>query len=121
MTVLYNADISGSGIATFSATRVQFVEVRIDDPGYEARPLDVSNPDFYLRIGWFSLGATNDLVDTVERTYWDAPVWIDFLSFRWTPRPQAEAYPIVEFGVWADSFRWALKPGAEGRVLVYGY
>lgn len=121
MTTLALTDISGNGTASFTATRVQFMEVRIDNPGYEARPLDASNPDFFLRIGWITLGATNDLVDLVSRTYWDAPIWIDFLAFRWTPRPQAETYPIVEFGVWADTVRWALKSGASGRLLVYGF
>lgn len=119
MTVLFSDDISGSGSASWTGQHVQYALVRIITVGSLARPLETADPDHFLRLGWISWGALITGDDAIERVYYDPPVWIDFLNWRWHPDPQVWTDP-TDFSIWASHIRWSLQYGTTAHLLVSG-
>lgn len=120
MTVYADLDISGQGEQSFGGGRqINFALIHLSDPGPAARPIGL-DIDHFLRIGYIAFGADSDAIDfPTSRTYWSAPIWIDFLNFLYHPVPTLQSPP-VDFAFWASRVRWSLGPGAAGHLFVSG-
>lgn len=119
MAVLYEANVSGTGIATFSATRVQYILFATTTIGSEAKAASVRDDDYMLRIGWITLGVEVAIPDVITAEFWRAPWWINFLNTEISSIPQTD-YLANDFGIWADRVRWSLTTGLEAHLLVVG-
>lgn len=119
MAVLYEADVSGTGIATFSPTRVQYMLFATLTIGSVARPVASRDDDFVLRLGWLTLGVEVSIPDVITAEFWREPWWLNFLNMEISAIPQTD-YLANDFGIWADRVRWSLTPGAEGHLMVVG-
>lgn len=119
MTVMLERDIVGSGAdALVGTNNLLFIAVQVTAVGGDARPLEVTDPDHYLRLGWFSVGDNFSVGVGPLTNWWRAPVWVDFLDFLWTPIPSGNgAGPLF---LQATQFRWSLTLGTEAHVLVFG-
>jgi hypothetical protein len=107
--VLYEADISGSGIASFSGDLVDHIRVHVTTMPLLAEALDATQPYEVIRVGWVALageyseGAEGDLQYCFEK------LWIEFTKqLIWTSVP---AHP-------AAFLRWKIWPGGVVHVLV---
>lgn len=119
MAVLYEADVTDQGIATFSPTRVQYMLFATMTIGSEAKAVSVRDDDYMLRIGWITLGVLVTIPDVIEAEFWRAPWWINFLNTEISAIPQTDS-SANDFGIWADRVRWSLTNGLEGHLLVVG-
>lgn len=120
MTVYADQAISGSGEVNFTlGVRLNYALVHVYVAPYDSRPLEVGDPDHMLRMGWIAFGADTDVIDATSRTYWSAPVWLDFLDTIWHPIPTTDSLA-NDFGVWASRVRWSLGLGGSAWLYVYG-
>jgi hypothetical protein len=117
--VLLDRDIANSGADSLSGgTGVLFVSVQVLTVGGEARPLEVADPDHYLRLGWFSLGDHFSVETGPELDWWRAPVYVDLLNTLWTPVPTDS--PGGSLTVQCTRIRWSLGPGTTAHLHVFG-
>jgi hypothetical protein len=120
MAQLVEQHISGNGEANFSGSSVAFILVHLTVLGPDVFVRDLGNPDQLIKAGWLSLGSTTDLVESTSHTYWNKPIWLDFVDFIWHPYPTNQHGNPPDFGVWADTIRWALSPDTEADIIVWG-
>lgn len=114
---LFDSDITGSGMADFgSSTTVNYALVHLTALGGFVREVDLADTDHVLRAGWFCFAHKEILDDLSERFYWDAPIFIDFVNFRWHTNPAVMASQDGFF--YAAAVRWHLSAGTEGHLLV---
>ena len=120
MTVYADQSISGAGQVNFGGgVQIQFALVHVVTIPLEARPLESLSPDHYLRVGWIALGNDSDVIDATNRTYWTAPLWIDFLDWQWHPIPTRDP-GTFDLTVWASRIRWQLGAGGLAWLRVEG-
>lgn len=119
MAVLFEGDVSDTGVATFSPTRVQYMLFATLTIGLQAKPVSARDEDFVLRLGWITLGVHVVIPDVIEADFWREPWWINFLNQEVSSVPQTD-YLANDFGIWADRVRWSITPAAEGHLLVVG-
>lgn len=116
---MFEDDVFGSGHASLSgSSSVIFVAAHVLVVPWEARPLEVDDPDHYLRMGWFSLGDHFSVPgDATVRDWWRAPVWLDFLDSLWTPIPSGGAATTT---VQATQIRWSIGNPGVVHLYVFG-
>lgn len=119
MAILVERDISGTGIETFTATRVNWILFATLTIGYEAKPASARDSDYVLRLGWLALGSLLTIPDVITAEFWRAPEWINFLNTEVSSIPQVD-YLANDFGTWADRIRWSLSGGCEAHIVVSG-
>lgn len=120
MTLLLDAEISGSNQYNFSGNMVQYMLVYLDVLGPDVRVTDLNNVDQIGFAGWLSLGSDSEYQGSPTRTYWNERIWINFQAFQWHPIPTVHAFDTPDFAVWASRIRWALSPGTHGFLQVIG-
>ena len=109
MAVLYEADLSDDGIATFAGDAVDHVRINVTTLPPRADALDVTAPHEVIRVGWIALGGTYAEGDEGELTYNYEKMWIEFdQQLMWTSVP---SHP-------ASHIRWRIWPGGVVHVLV---
>ena len=119
MAILFESDVSGSGSASFSPTRVNYMLFHTTLVGPIPKPLAMADFDHCLRIGWLTLGVNVDIPEIGPIEYWRPPIWINFFDTEWSAIPQTDV-SANDFGTWADTVRWGLSNGVEGHLLVVG-
>lgn len=120
MTVLLDAEISGSGQVNFGGAQVQYVLVHLDHIGPEGFVADLTNSDQLLKAGYFALGSRDSYGTSVEHVFWTERIWINWMDFQWHPIPTVHPFDGTDFCVWASDIRWALSPETHGFILVIG-
>jgi len=119
MTVLYDADISGSGSAAVPVGHNTWYValLHISAVGPEARPIGI-DPDHYMRLGWWTTGGISNVIGGVDRTYWNPPMWLNTLDSRFAPSPNevGSLFSLDFLGM----VRWALTYGTLGHLYVEG-
>lgn len=114
-----NQAISGHGSVAFAGGGGELVYLVIH---LTAFGLDVTHPELddtshILRAGWFSLGASSPQIGATARDYWETPVHINFVDFRWVP---PSSTPGVLPTHRATRVRWHLSPGTAGTLYIFG-
>lgn len=117
MPVIFSDTISGSGAVDWADIEVDYILVDVLERGGANSP-DLNDPDHILRFGWVALRRIEDPFGE-PRTYWRAPIWIDFEHFYWTPIPAWNAS--ADLAIWSQGIRWSLSLGAEAFIEVGAY
>ena len=95
-----------------------FMFIHLTHLGPETTIIDLAEPDHILRAGFISFGYDFDIGDGVTRTFWRAPIWLDWIDTEWTPLPQAS--PTGDsFVFFASRVRWSLSFNTTGHLYVY--
>lgn len=119
MAVLFDADISGAGVADLvGGTNVQFFLAHLTSLGGEVRHLEALADDHILRAGFVAFGRTLSLIGGVNRDYWHPPIWLDWTDARWIPQPNVNSTTVLQ--IVATRVRWYLTPGTAGHLYVQG-
>lgn len=118
-TLLLDEIVTGMGDFDIGNFQVAYMFVRTLATGDDVHRLTpAADLDRYARLGFVAFGSEQDLDDDGPRTYWRAPIWIEFLNFEWTPIPQ---YFGGDFTIWVSKVRYSFAPGAEAHIWVYGF
>jgi len=119
VSILVEQFISGDGSVNFGGNHVDYILVRVSTAGSGVEHPYPTADDRVERVGWFALGARSTAFDVVERIYWRELVWINWLTFEWSPVPQVVNGP-PDTHVWASDIRWHILPGTECQLFVFG-
>jgi hypothetical protein len=114
----YDADVSGSGSASWSSPSVIFVSADIITPSPLATQL--LDSDEWLRQGWFALGDSFNIgLGTFD--YWSSKIYIDFDHQLWTPDPSANFSANESFELTRTRIRWQIASGGLVHLHVFGF
>ena len=117
-TLMVSEDLSGMDEFDCGNIQVYWIDIHVSAVGNDVHRLTPqADLDRYARLGWVSFGYGEENPDDEFRTFWRAPIWIEFLDFHWTPIPQ---YFGGDFSIWTNRMRWSLSPGATAHIWVWG-
>jgi hypothetical protein len=120
MTVYADTDISGQGQVDFGGgVQINYHLVHLTAVGPAARPVMNGDPDHFVRIGFIAYGNDSDVIDATSRTYWEDPIYLNWIDSEFAPIPQLQSPPTL-FAFFARRVRWSLAPGAAGHLFVFG-
>lgn len=115
--IAYDADVSGSGSASWATAGILFVSADLTVLGGNPRPIDDS--DHVGHAGWFCLGDSFDVgLGTFD--YWDSPIYVAFQHFRWVPQPSGDQGGTF-FTVLSSRIRWHFAPGVSAHLHVFAF
>lgn len=119
MPAYFDQTITDDGDAALSGgTQVLYFAFHMTIQGNVPRILDLATPDHMLRLGWVTFGRNVTMPGDIQRTYWMAPLFLNFANTRWQPEPNNNSAGAMN--LLADRVRWHLAEGAEGRLYVFG-
>ena len=113
-------DIDFSGQGTYdigSAVNMLFWECHLDTLGPFTKVPEPNDIDHVIRAGFITWGDENPVIGGVNRVYWKAPFWLDWIDQIYTTGiDDLGGTPATFVARW---FRWSLLPGTSGHI--YGY
>ena len=113
---IFEADCTSSGWVDFSLASPNYMLIKVYTLGPLVDHRDPANADRLYTAGWVAFGHYSDNGLGVIDRYWDAPIFIDFFTMRWTPVPSHS--PGTQFQIYAGCFRWALSDGTYAHILI---
>lgn len=116
--IIYEDDLTDTGSAILGGTRVYFVAWEITIFGPTVRHPSYWDVDQYVGVGHWELG--NDLTPggAISGIGYDAPHWINAAIGQWIS-PPGDVGGTFNSAI-AQYVRWAIAPGSEVHLYVFG-
>ncbi len=116
--VIYEASLTDAGDAVMGGTRVYYVAWEITTHGPAMHHYAQWDPYTETRAGYVQLG--NDLTPggLISGIGYDAPIWFNNDIGQWIVKPTLSGSDFT--ALLAQYVRWALTPGTEVHLVVFG-
>lgn len=115
---LYDADISDTGSATLSGSRVLYVAWDITNFGALGHDATGIDDEAILAVGGFALGDNFAIGSGAAQDRWHPFIWFNTQYGLWVPSPAADAAGFC-YDV-ATRIRWAFGAGGAAHITVFG-